>query len=544
MKGNFDNSGSLVRFILRRERVTSAVWILLIVAFSVGLAPALGGMFGDAESKADLMGMLENPSMIAMVGPAYGLESDYNTGALYANFMLLWVIITVGIMNIFLIVRHTRSDEEKGRAEVVRSLPAGRLSNLNAAMLTAVMVNAALALLTGFGIAAAGVEGMDFTGSMLYGVALGVSGLFFAAVAALFCQLSASSRGASGLSIVTLGLLYMMRAAGDMNSDAEILSWISPMGLIQRSQIFVENFWWPSLVVLLITVFVTALAYLLNAKRDLGQGFIAARPGRKNASSLLSSPTGLAFRLLRNSMTGWFIGIFIIGAAYGTILGTEDFNNFVETNEFYGQLIGSIPGFSTTQMFVSMITSIGAFIAVIPALTAALKLRGEEKEGRAEHLLSRSVSRVRYLSGYTLIAFAASVLMQCGTALGIYSVASAALADTPGSSITLGYLLKANLVYLPALWVMIGLAVLMVGALPKAAAAVWGYYGFSFFLMFIGRLPDLIPGWLQKSTPFAFIPQLPIEEITLLPLAVLTLIAAGLTAAGLFFYKKRDMLTV
>ncbi|MDR0325667.1 MAG: ABC transporter permease [Oscillospiraceae bacterium] len=620
MKGSFTNTGSLVRFILRRERVVSAVWILALVLFSVGLVPALGEMFGGVESRANLVGMLKNPSMIAMVGPAFGhdekdieefsrhkmtyqaafpryteyfntfsaqeggdtddpvalmarfsiyldglneddpykthmrgfedylaavpFELSYNTGALYTNFMLLWVIITVGIMNIFLIARHTRGDEEKGRGEVVLSLPVGRLSNLNASMITAVIVNTILALLTGLGIAAMGVEGVGFAGSMLYGVALGVSGLFFAAVAALFCQLSSSSRGAISLSVLALGVIYMLRAAGDMNGDMEALSYISPMGLIQRSEIFVENYLWPSLVVLLVSVVITSLAYALNTVRDLGQGFIAARPGRKEASPLLSSPFGLAFRLLRNSVIAWFVGIFAIGAAYGSILGTEAFEGFMETNEFYSQIMGVSADYTATESFVSTIGFIMAFIAIVPVLIAALKLRGEEKEGRTEHMLSRAVSRAGYLSSFTVLAFLSSVLMQCATALGVYSAAAAVLAESPEIGITLGFLLRANLVYLPAIWVMIGVTVLLVGLLPKASGAIWGYYGLSFFLVFIGRLPGLLPEWAQNITPFAFIPQLPMEEITLAPLAVLTALAAVLTAAGFIFYRRRDMLTV
>jgi ABC-2 type transport system permease protein len=133
--------------------------------------------------------------MIAMMGPVYGVE-NFTAGAMYANVMLLWVIITAAIMNIFLVVRHTRADEEKGRGDVVRSLPVGRLATLNAAMITAVIVNTVIALGIGLGITVTGVASMGFGGSMLYGASVGLSGLFFAAMAAVVSQISVSSRGA------------------------------------------------------------------------------------------------------------------------------------------------------------------------------------------------------------------------------------------------------------------------------------------------------------------------------------------------------------
>lgn len=535
MKGNFDNTGKLVRLILRRERIVSSLWIVILVLFSVGLAPALGNMF-DAEARVAMIEMINNPAMIAMVGPAYGID-NYTAGAMYSNMMLLWMIIAVAIMNIFLIIRHTRGDEEKGRAEVVRSLPTGRLANLHAAMIASVIINAVLALFTGLGIAVMGIESMDFVGSMLYGVALGVSGLFFAAVAALFSQLSSSSRGATGLSFAALFAIYMMRAAGDMNSEA--LSLASPMGLIQRTQIYVENNWMPVFVLLLEIIVIAAIAYALNKIRDMDQGFIHARPGHKEASSFLRSPFGLAFRLSRNMLIAWLVSIFVLGASYGSILG--DIDDFVASSEFYSMIIGSNPDFTTAQMFVSMVTSIAALFSVAAVLMTVLKFRGEEKDGRAEHILSRVVSRAKFLSGYAILAFASSVLVQCVTAIGIYVSAASVLSD-PGD-LTLGYLLKANLAYLPALWVMIGITVLLIGILPKATALIWGYFGFTFFAAFLGRFPN-IPDWLNKLTPFGYIPQLPVESINYGTLAVLTVIAVILTAAGFVFYRKRDMMTI
>jgi len=533
MRGNFDNTGRLVLFTLRRERIMSALWIVLLAAFSVLIAPALGNLFDDTSRMA-YVETVNNPAMIAMMGPVYGAE-NYTVGAMFSNTMLLWVIIAAAIMNILLVIRHTRGDEEKGRIEVVRSLPAGRLANLNATMITAVIVNAGLALLTGLPIALMGIESMDFGSSMLYGVTVGVSGLFFAGLAALFAQLFSSSRGAVGLSFLALAVIYMMRAAGDIDSEA--LSLASPMGLAQRTQVYVEDHWWPVLVLLIETAVLTLIAFALNAIRDMDQGFIHAKPGRTTASVTLRSPLGLAFRLLRNTLFAWIIGIFLLAASYASILG--DIENFVNNSEFYAQVIGLNSNFTTAQMFVSMVISMISLFALVPVLTAAMKLRGEEKDGRTEHVLSRAVSRVRYLSGYTVIAFSTSVLVQFATALGLYSVAVAVLPD-PGD-LTLGYLLKATFAYLPSIWVIIGAAVLLIGLLPRATGAVWGYFGFTFFATFIGRIPDVLPEWFPRLTPFGYTPQLPVDEINYMTLAVLTGIAAALTAAGFFFYSKRDM---
>ncbi|MCL2812588.1 MAG: ABC transporter permease [Clostridia bacterium] len=547
MRGNLENSGRLVRFILRRERVMSAVWIILLVLFSVALAPAMESMF-DAEARQTFAVSINNPIMTSMMGPGYGVEEGaYTAGAMFSHMMLLWTIIAVAIMNIFLVVRHTRADEERGRTEVVRSLPTGRLANLNATMITAVIVNGILALLTGLGLAAMGVESMGLGGSLLYGFALGVSGLFFAAVAALFSQLSASSRGAMAYSFLTLGVFYMIRAAGDAGGN-ELLACLSPMGLIQRSQVYVNDYMWPSLLILLQTVVLAAIVYALNAIRDMGQGFIPARPGRKEASKLLRSPFGLAFRLLRNTLITWFIVMLTLGASYGSVIG--DIYSFVGDSPEYMAILGvpievleQLPEEQKAKMLIenfgAFVNTMMALISMVPLLTAAMKPRNEEKEGRAEQVLARVVPRGTYLAGYTILAFAASALMQFATAYGLYASAEAMTEVNP---FTLGGLMQANMAYLPALWVMIGVAILITGLLPKATGAVWGYYGFVCFASFMGNMPGLLPEWMLHLSPMKYIAQLPLETMNYVPLAILTVIAAGLTAVGFVGYRHRDVL--
>jgi len=526
----FANTGRLVRFILRRERIISTLWLLFLLTFLVALAATMSDMF-DAPARAALAETLKNPGMIALMGPVYGAD-NYTVGAMYSNTMFIWVALTVGAMNILLVIRHTRADEEKGRAEVVRSLPTGRLAPLNAAMLSALTVNIILALLTGLGVGAPGVETIAFLPSMLYGAALGAIGLFFAAVAALFAQLSSSSRAATGFSFLALCLFFVMRAAGDVGSEA--LSLISPLGLIQRTALFVDNNVWPSIIVLTEAAAVSAAAYALSALRDIDQGFIAARPGRRQASRFLRTSLGLALKLLRNTIIAWAVILFCLGASYGTILA--DIETFVAESPFYQMVIGANNDYSTMEMFTATVNVIASIAAVAPLLMIALRPRAEEREGRAEAVLARPVSREQYLGGYVLPAFAASVIFPAASASGLY-VSSAAVLGEP---ITIGFLLKANLVFVPALWVMIGVAVFLIGAIPKATGVIWAYFGFSFFTEFIGRMLNL-PDWLGKITPFGYIPVLPVDDINLVTLCILGATGLALTLIGSVFYERRDM---
>ena len=549
LHGYFDTSLKLTRSILRRDRLSIVIWVILLVIFSAVLAPGMDQMFPDEAARLTVAQIYSNPIIVSMMGPMYGMDTtgSFTAGAMYSGFMLLWVILAVAVMNIFFVVRHTRADEERGRTEVVRSLPVGRLANLNATMISAAIVNAVLALLTGLGIAAAGVQGMGFGGSMLYGAVLGVFGLVFAAIAALFCQLSASSAGASALSGITLGVFYMIRAAGDAQGN-DLISCLSPLGLAQRSEIYVNNYIWPTLVLLLLTAVISAIAYRLNTIRDLGQGFIAAKPGRSEAARSLRSPFGLSWRLLRTALISWIIVMFLLAGSYGSVIG--DLPAFIGDSPEYLQIIGIPEDVLNTMTDAdkagTIVTYFGAFItimmtlvSIVPALNAAMRPRIEEREGRAEHIIARVVPRWKYLCGFVSLAFAASVLLQFAVASGLYLVTDSLLEVNP---FAFGELMKAYFSFLPAIWVMIGFVVLIVGLFPKATGAVWGFYGFVAFTSFIGRVLGM-PEWLNSLSPLHHVPRLPLEAFATAPLIMLTAIAAVLTTVGFFFYNRRDTLT-
>lgn len=560
MRGNFDNSLKLTKFLLRRERIISLIWIFLVTVVVVGLVV---GMYEaiPAADRAPLISMFENPALVAMMGPNVAIGTD-SFGPLYTTTMLLWTALTVGLMNIFLVVRNTRADEEKGRFEVLRSLPIGRLANLNATFMTAIIVNVILALVVGIGMFVFGDASMNLEGSLLWGAALGVTGLVFAAFAGLFSQLSSNARGALGYSFAALGFFYLLRAPGDMNPDLAILSHLSPLGLVLRTQAYARNYWWPIWVLLAVAIVVAAFAYRLNHMRDIDQGIIPARPGPASGSALLRTPSGFAFRLLKVSLIVWFLSLFAFAGSYGTVLGEVD--EFIANNEMYQQLMlgpagvefvaeagltseevvdvlrsaVAAEGFTLPELFASTINNIMAIFALVPVLLIVLKVKSEEKDARAEMVLASSVCRYKYIAGYAMIAFVFAILIPVAYAFGIYAVGSPMMANP--EDLTLGFLLQSNLVYVPAVWLMIGLAIFLIGFMPKITGLIWGYFAFTFLLMFFGRM-EIFPSWTEYLSPFGWIPLLPVEEITFLPLIMLTLIAALLTASGFFFYKNRDI---
>ena len=529
---SFHNTGRLIGLILRRDRIRILTWLFSIASVTLITAAAFPSLFRTEQERQAIAETMKNPAMTAMIGPGYGLD-NYTNGAMMSHEMLLFTAITVAIMSILLVTRHTRADEEDGRIEMIRALPVGRLSNLSSTTLVLFGTNVLLAFFIGFGLYTLGIESMDLEGSLLYGAALGATGIFFTAITALFAQLSENSRGTIGYSLAVLGVAYLIRAIGDVSN--ETLALFSPLGWILRSEVYVNNYWWPITLTFGTTLIIMLLALYLNIIRDLGAGFLPAKPGRKNASAFLLSPLGLAIRLQRAGIIAWAIGMFILGVSYGSVLG--DLESFIETNEMMRELLlTSAAEFTLTEQFLTMLMSIISMICTVPPLMMILKLRGEEKKNRTEHLLVRAVSRTHLLGSFTYISVVGGFVMLFLALIGLWSAGTVAM-DNP---IAFGTLFSSAMVYLPAMWIMTGVAVLLIGIIPRATNLIWLYLGYSFFVVYLGGLLQF-SDWLGTISPFGHIPKVPIEAIDFSKLLLLTAIALLLIVIGFIGYNKRDI---
>lgn len=530
MKVMYNKTGKLSRFMIKVDRIRIPLWLIGILVFTLIVPVAFADLYPSQQERNVMAETVHNPAITAMVGT--GNLEHYTIGAMTAHQMLLLTAVVVGLMSILLVTRHTRADEEEGRIEMIRSLPVGRLSNVNATLVVLLGTNVILALITGLGLYTLNIESMELEGSLLYGAVLGATGIFFAGVTALFAQLSESSRGTMGFSIAILVIAYLIRANGDVGN--ETLSWISPLGWVTKAEVYWNNQWWPILLLLGASAILFVLAHYLNARRDLEAGFFPQRPGKRYASVFLQSPMGLALRLQRPGTIFWAIGMLLMGVSYGSIFG--DLESFFESNEALKQLLASEEGQSLAKQFLPMLIAIMTLLGTVPPLMAMNKLYGEEKKNRVEHFLGRSVSRTRLMGDYLIISTVNGFVMLSLATIGLW-VASTAVMDDP---FRFGTIYGAAIVYYPAMLVMIGMATMLIGFVSKLTSLIWLYVFYSFIVIYLGGLFQF-PEWVEKLSPYGYIPQLPVEEMEYVSVTILILIALALMAVGLIGYNKRDI---
>ncbi|MBS3681354.1 ABC transporter permease [Ornithinibacillus massiliensis] len=526
----FRKSGRIARFILRRDRVRLPLWFIGIVFFTLLIPAAFTDLY-PSQAERDMMAeTMKNPAMVAMVGSAD--FENYTIGVMTAHQMLIFTAIVVGLMSILLVSRHTRADEEDGRVELIRSLPVGRLSQLNATMMVYVVINIILALCVGFGLYALNIASIDLEGSLLYGAVLGATGIFFTGLTAVFAQISEGSRGTIGLSIAVLIIAYLIRAIGDVSN--EVLSWLSPLGWVTQADVYSSNNWLPVLIMLGISIILIVIANYLNAIRDMGAGFLPSKPGRKEASVFLQSPLGLGLRLQRTGLIAWAIGMFVMGASYGSVLG--DLEAFFAGSEEMQNMLVAAEGYTLTEQFIPMLMMVMAILATVPAVMSMNKLYGEEKKQRIDHVLSRAVSRTKLMASYLIISIVNGFVMLSLAGIGLWIAGDAVVEG----GLDFGTIYGAAIVYYPAILVMISVAVFLIGWLPRRTSLIWLYVFYSFFVLYLGNLFQFSE-WVGKLSPFGYIPQLPIEEMDWVSSILLIVIAVGIMIIGFIGYRKRDI---
>jgi ABC-2 type transport system permease protein len=469
-----------------------------------------------------------NSAMIIQAGPGYGLD-DPTLGAVVMNETALWMFIAVAVMSVFMVVRHTRTEEETERAELVRAAPVGRHAALASAMIGTLVVNAAIAAgnvvaLLAFGLPAAG--------SFAFGASMAGAGMVFAAVAAVTAQIASGSRAALATGGLLIGIAFVLRAIGDVGNG--VLSWASPIGWAQSIRPYAAERWWVLLLPVAATILLVLAARVLQDHRDYGNGLVAQRGGRAEAPERLSSSLGLAVRLQRGSLVGWAVGLGSLASFYG--LFADQAEQMIEDNPDMADFFAQLGVASVTDAFLSTAMLIMALFATGFTVSSVLRLRSEEMSGRADPVLAAPVGRRRWVWSHLGVALVGTVALAlvCGVAMGV------AAALVLGEAARIGELTAAGLVMVPAMWLLAGATLLVYGLLPRWSLAAWALVAWVFVAAMFGILLDL-PQWMLNLSPFQHVPALPAASMSWLPVVVLTAIAAGLIAAGLAALDRRDI---
>lgn len=524
---DFAGTARLFRLFLRRDRIVLPLWVLAFGLLPTFYVASTGGVYTTPAELDDYAASItDSPALVAMYGPVFGTDLGsiglWKAGPFYA---------LIAIATMLTVIRHTRVEEETGRAELIGATRVGRCAGAAAAL-----------AMTGIGCALVGVlaavalhaDDLPLAGSVAYGAALAGSGLAWAAVAAIAAQVSASARVARGVALAALGTAFALRAVGDAGDG--VLSWLSPLGWCVAMRPYAGERWWVLIALTALAVAASAVAFTLLRHRDLGSGLLADRPGPPSASAGLSGAAGLAWRLQRGTLLAWSVGFLLYGLLMGSAINSV--GDMLGDSRQVVDMMARVGGTEVlAKSFLTFAVSLLGIAASAYSISAVLRLHEEESTHRAETALAGAIGRGRYAASHLAFALIGPsvLLLIAGASIGIVHGA------TNGElAAALGDALGAALVQVPAVWVLTGVSTTLFGLAPRFAPAAWGVLGAVLVVFFLGAL-DGLPRWLVDVVPFTHPPKLPGAPFEWRPVLWLLGVAAVLLAVGIAGFRRRDL---
>lgn len=520
----------LLRVALRQDARAIAPWVVLISVLSASSILAYAWIFTDAADRAELATAIgSNPALSLVFGPARDLMTPdgfnaWRAGQLGAFFS--------GLMAILVVVRNSRADEDSGQAELIASGVMARGSRLAVAVAIAAIASVvlglvcfALTVLCGGGVTATLVLAGTFT----------ASGLVFTGVAAVAAQVGSDARAASTLAIGTLGVLYVLRGYLDSSGSPDWAVWLTPFGWLAETRPGTDDDPWPLLLAVALAAVLVLAAFALQGRRDFGQGLVASRAGPAEAG-IAGNVWGLAVRMNRGALIAWLIAFTGLGLIFGSL--ATSIGDVAADNPAMAQILASGAASPEQMTFAFLVTilQIIAIIAAVMGVQVILRVYAEELDYRVEPLLAGSLRRTTYLASNAVVALVgtAIAMLVAGTGLGIVSHAQ-------DDSVAVGDVWTQALATIPAVWVLVALAIAAVGAAPSRRLVAWLGVVATFGLTILGptfKLPD----WALDISPLRQVPDVTAATPDWAGLGWLGLVAAALLAIGFVGFRRRDVL--
>ena len=300
----------LLRTSMRHEARSFAPWVAIATVLSASSVLVYPWVFPTEADRAGLATVVgSNPALGLIFGPAFDVSTADGFNA-WRTLALGGLLTALGA--IFVVTRATRGQEDSGQAELLASGVLGRSSRLLTAvamgLVLSVIVGTVAALVTW---ACGGTPGATFLLCATYTA----TGWMATGVAAVTSQLGAEARAASSMAVGAFGVLFILRGFAYSVEAPEWTLWINPLAWMTETKPAFEDRWWPLLLAVALTAVALAVAFVLQARRDFGQGAIAPSPGP--ARGRARSVRALTLQLNRGSLIAWTLGFVVLGFVFG-----------------------------------------------------------------------------------------------------------------------------------------------------------------------------------------------------------------------------------
>ena len=515
----------------RQTRRSALVLVVSGVAYMALEVVSFRTAYPNGVSPVQFQMFEDNPAIRMMQGVPVALGTPggfavWDGGWVIQLILALWAILTTS--------RLLRGEEDLERTDLLLAGPV-RASTATTIVLS---VLGGLAVLFGAVIAITmGLSGTGVTGSVLLGLALAGVTATFVATAAITSQLVDVRRRAAALAAGVLAVAYVLRMVGNSTDPRAWVRWFTPLGWLDQLKPYGDPDMRALIPLVVVPILLGVTAMLLRARRDTGGALLSRESGRVAHLRYLGGPTAFAWRSNRAVLLGWAIGLGVFAVVMGALIGTM--MEWLAGDQSYQQLLASF-GLDAALTTLGFLAMIGSMFGVAVGLQVAWRIgsaRAEEESGRAEAILSRPVSRLRWLTGHVGLALGGALLLLAVSGAGVWL----GVVSSGASGITLLDAIKSVLNTLPVVLLIGGLTVACFGLLPRATTAVpVTLTAVLYVLSLLGPALDW-PAWVLNLSPFTHLAWVPMAPWAATAGIVMTLIGVALLVLGFWTFHRRDI---
>ena len=525
----------IARLTARKAVRSGVIWGCIFGASIASSAISYTSLYKTVAQREALTAAFgSNNATSALFGPAPQLE----TAAGFTVFKISMTLIIMGaVWGTLISTRLLRGEEDNGRWDLLLSGPTTR-SRATSQALGGLGVGAfglwALTALITVVVGRDSTVDIAFGGALYFALAMVATAVMFLAVGAVTSQLAATRRQAASYAAIVLGLAYGMRLIADAGVGMHWLIWASPLGWVEELRPLTA----PRPVAVVPIVAFTAVlifaAVRLAGSRDVGASVVPDRVHSEPHRRLLFGPTGLAIRMLRSTVVGWWIAIAVSGLLYGLIARSAGATISGSSVEQVFSKLGA-PGTGVDAVLGVCFLILAVLVAFVAAgqLTAA---RSEESDGRLDHILARPVSRAHWLAGRLLVG--GLVVLASGVIAGLCCWFGTA---SQHAGVSLATLLDAGVNLVPPAIAIGGIGVLAFGICPRSTSVVvYTLLGWSLVIVVVGGV-GATNKWILDTSVFHQMASVPDVSPNWAANGVMTGLGLASACLGLLAFRRRDL---
>jgi ABC-2 type transport system permease protein len=512
----------------------SVAWALVFGATIASSALSYVSSFPDQASRDEIAATTSNDAGISiLLGPVAAIDTVggytvYKCYVFLTSIGAVWALLAT--------TRLLRGEEDTGRWQL--TLAGGtRASRATLATLAALggavgIVFAGTTLITllvgrnpdvGFGV----------RDTVVYGLSLAIAPAVFVGVGAVTSQLGRSRRLATGLGMAVFGVTFVLRMLADSGSSTKWLLWITPFGWIERMRPFADDDLRPFALAVVTVAVLVAVAALLAARRDVGEGVLASRDVAPLRPAGLGTPLGLVARLESPVLAAWCLGAAATAFSLGIIAK-------IAVSDVPESISDTLDKFGVRGTFLNQYLGVAfLFLATIVALLPASQIGSasqDETSGRLVHLLAQPTRRPRLLGGR--LALAAVAIAAAGLLGGLAAWLGA---RSQGVDAGLSSMIGAGLNVVPTALVVLGIGAVVLAVAPRIAGTAM--YVVVIWSLLVDLLASMVSSleWLEKASLFNYMALAPAEDVSPTTVAATLALAAALCALATALFTRRDV---